>query len=100
MIASHICPRRYSHHVIFILGTVALTQAAVAQQPTPQGLPAEAQNPAVQAAWSACNADIQKFCPAVQPGGGRIVMCLAKARESLTPECRDGMLKAKSALGR
>lgn len=90
----------HSPYMIFILGAVAFSNCAAAQQPLPPGLPAEAQNPAVQAAWSACNADIQKFCPTVQPGGGRIVMCLVNARESLTPECRDGMLKAKTALGR
>lgn len=89
-----------SRPIIFMAATIALPFVAAAQQPLPPGLPAEAQNPAVQAAWSACNADIQKFCSAVQPGGGRIVICLAKARESLTTECRDGMLKAKSALGR
>lgn len=89
-----------SRSIIFMAATIVWPFVAAAQQPLPPGLPAAAQNPAVQAAWSACNADIQKFCPAVQPGGGRIVICLAKARESLTPECRDGMLKAKSALGR
>jgi hypothetical protein len=65
-----------------------------------QTLPPEAKNPAVQAAAAACSGDIQKYCATITPGGGRIVRCLAGQRDNLTPACRDGILKAKTALGR
>lgn len=75
-----------------------LSTHAMAQD-VPAGLPAEANQPAVRAAIAACNSDVQKFCPAVQPGGGRIVRCLAANQEKISPVCRDSILKARAALG-
>jgi flavorubredoxin len=37
---------------------------------------------------AACQADFEKYCPGVQPGGGRIIECLAKELDKLTPECK------------
>ena len=37
--------------------------------------------------------------PAVQPGGGRIVRCLAANQDKISTDCRDGMMKARAALG-
>ena len=37
---------------------------------------------------AACMADFQKYCPGVVPGGGRIIECLAKQLDKLTPECK------------
>ena len=37
---------------------------------------------------AACQADFEKFCPGVEPGGGRVVECLAKQLDKLTPECK------------
>jgi Cysteine rich repeat len=88
------------HHIAALVCAAVLPYSAHAQQPPLQGLPPEASNPAVQAAWSACNGDIQRYCPDVQPGGGRIVRCLVFNLTSLTLACRSGMLTAKSALGR
>ena len=47
----------------------------------------------VQAAHAAanersCRGDIEKFCPDVKPGGGRMAECLRKHREELSPACR------------
>lgn len=86
--------------MVGLLSAAVLPFAARAEQPKIQGLPPEASNPAVQAAWRACNGDIQKFCPEVKPGGGRIVRCLVANIPSLTPACRNGMVTAKAALGR
>jgi len=36
----------------------------------------------------ACMADFQKYCPGVQPGGGRVMECLSKHLEKLTPQCK------------
>lgn len=40
-------------------------------------------------ARSACGADIRTLCAGVQPGGGRIVQCIASNAASLSPGCRD-----------
>lgn len=40
-------------------------------------------------ARSACGADIRTLCAGVQPGGGRIVQCIASNAASLSPGCKD-----------
>jgi hypothetical protein len=35
----------------------------------------------------ACMGDYQKYCKSVTPGGGRIIACLAKVSDKLTPAC-------------
>jgi hypothetical protein len=37
---------------------------------------------------TACAADAQKFCAAVQPGGGRIVACLKEHKDNLSDRCK------------
>ena len=37
---------------------------------------------------SACMGDYEKYCKGVTPGGGRIIACLAKETDKLTPACR------------
>ncbi|MDQ6436538.1 cysteine rich repeat-containing protein [Mesorhizobium sp. LHD-90] len=36
----------------------------------------------------ACAADYQKFCSDVAPGGGKILECLAKQKDQLSPACQ------------
>lgn len=50
-------------------------QAAFAQE-----LTAEQRN--------ACMGDYEKYCKSVTPGGGRIIACLAKESDKLTPACK------------
>lgn len=38
---------------------------------------------------SACGADIRTLCGGVQPGGGRVVQCIASNAASLSPGCKD-----------
>jgi hypothetical protein len=38
---------------------------------------------------SACGGDVRSLCGAVQPGGGRIVQCLATQSASLSPACKE-----------
>jgi hypothetical protein len=38
---------------------------------------------------SACGADVRTICGGVQPGGGRIVQCLASNAASISPACKD-----------
>lgn len=80
-----------------LLATLPLTALA---QTLPPGLPPEAQNPAVQQAAQACAGDIQKFCPNVAPGGGRIIRCLIWNQAGVSEVCRSAILNAKAALGR
>ena len=37
---------------------------------------------------SACGADVRALCAGIDPGGGRIIECLATQSASLSPECR------------
>jgi hypothetical protein len=36
----------------------------------------------------ACQGDYEKFCSGVQQGGGRIIECLSKHLDQLTPQCK------------
>jgi hypothetical protein len=38
---------------------------------------------------STCGGDIRSLCGGVQPGGGRIMQCIAANAASLSPECKD-----------
>jgi hypothetical protein len=97
----------------FILGTVIAAQAALADDllpapPSPSQPPAQlpgqsppAQSPptqppskeAVEAARAACGADIQKLCPGVQPGGGRILACLKQHKDEVSDACKQAVQK-------
>ncbi|MDO8979670.1 MAG: cysteine rich repeat-containing protein [Afipia sp.] len=37
---------------------------------------------------SACMGDYEKFCKGVAPGGGRVIACLSKSSDKLTPDCK------------
>ena len=97
----------------FILCTVIAAQAALADDllptppsstQTPAQTPAQspAQSPAPQApspqavaeARAACETDIQKLCPSVQPGGGRILACLRQHKDQVTDVCKQAVIKA------
>lgn len=54
---------------------LCLSQAAFAQELT-------------AAQRDACMGDYQKYCKSVVPGGGRIIACLAKESDKLTPACK------------
>ena len=36
----------------------------------------------------ACQADFEKYCPGVEPGGGRVLECLGKHLDQLAPQCK------------
>jgi hypothetical protein len=93
----------------FILCTVFAAHAALADDllPTP---PSSSQSPtqsspqspaqpgpsqqAVAEARAACDTDIQKFCPTVQPGGGRILACLKQHKDQVSDGCKQAVTKA------
>jgi hypothetical protein len=37
---------------------------------------------------TACKGDYEKYCSSVTPGGGRIIACLNKQRDTLSDACR------------
>ena len=43
----------------------------------------------------ACMGDYEKFCKDVTPGGGRIIACLAKENDKLTPACKKVLAAAE-----
>jgi Cysteine rich repeat len=58
-------------------------------QETPPAPPA----PSVR---QACQADVQKFCADVKPGGGRIRDCIAEHRDDLSQACRTALGAARA----
>jgi hypothetical protein len=99
----------------FILCTVIAAQAALADDllpsppsstPPASGPPSStppssqappAQGPSQQAvadARAACDTDIQKLCPGVQPGGGRIFACLKQHKDQVSDVCKQAVIKA------
>ena len=44
---------------------------------------------------SACKGDYEKFCSGTMPGGGRIIACLNKAGNQLSPACKKVLLAAE-----
>jgi len=82
------------HKSIWLSGLVFMAAArcagadeAVAPAPTvsPQ---------AVAEARTVCETDIQKLCPGVQPGGGRILACLKQHQADVTDGCKQAVTKA------
>ena len=61
---------------------LCLSQAAFAQE-----LTTEQRN--------ACMGDYEKYCKGVTPGGGRIIACLAKENDRLTPACKKVLAAAE-----
>jgi hypothetical protein len=73
----------------------AAAQSTAATAP----IPPEYNIPAVRAAREACIADINRLCPDVVPGGGRIIRCLAAQRDQMSPGCKTAVQVARAALG-
>ncbi len=42
-----------------------------------------------------CAADVQKYCKDVQPGGGRIAICLKEHQNDLSPACKEKIAVVK-----
>jgi hypothetical protein len=40
---------------------------------------------------AACQADLAKLCPGVQPGGGRIMQCLKTHKDEISAPCKSAM---------
>jgi hypothetical protein len=43
-----------------------------------------------------CKADVEKLCPNVVPGGGRIIACLKQNREKVSDSCKASLEKRRA----
>jgi len=78
---------------MMIIRTTILLLLASATLPTfaqGQGLEAE-----IQALKTYCKPDIERLCPNVEPGGGRIKACLMAQKEQLTVGCAQALQELK-----
>jgi hypothetical protein len=44
---------------------------------------------------AACKSDVDKLCPGIQPGGGRIIACLKQNQAQVSAACKDALAKAR-----
>jgi len=61
----------------------------------PAGVALAADQPDGPSPRTACKGDVEKLCPGVQPGGGRIIACLKQNEAQVSAPCKDAMLKAR-----
>jgi hypothetical protein len=66
---------------------IAIASPAAAQPATPQ------QRANVEAA---CKADVAKLCKGVQPGGGRLAVCLKQNEQRVSAECRAAVASVRA----
>lgn len=76
-----------------LAGAAGLTMLALAGGAFAQQAP----SPATMALARACKTDVERFCPEVKPGGGRIAQCLRANASDLSPTCRDAARAAAAA---
>jgi hypothetical protein len=55
---------------------------------------AQAASPQLSDARTACASDVQKLCPDVPPGGGRILDCLKQHKDEVSDGCKRAILSA------
>jgi hypothetical protein len=72
-----------------MLRTVLITAAVLCASPA-----AFAQE-LTAAQRDACTGDFEKFCKGTTPGGGRIIACLNKSADKLTPACKKVLTEAE-----
>jgi hypothetical protein len=51
------------------------------------------------AAMKYCKADLERLCPGVQPGGGRIIGCLKAHKEEVSIGCGKALQAMKAKMG-
>ena len=78
---------------VFMLCLVAVAPAAlIVDLLRPQGSCAQTASP--QDPQAACAADLQKLCPNVPTGGGRILACLKQHQQEVSQGCKQAILAA------
>jgi hypothetical protein len=67
---------------LIVTVTLGVAHAAAAQEMT-------------AAQRDACMGDYEKYCKGVTPGGGRIIACLEKESDKITPACKKVLTAAE-----
>jgi hypothetical protein len=80
---------------LFLCLSFALTAGGAIADESPATSAAAGQG--ASALRSACAADIEKLCPGIQPGGGRIVQCLKQHKTEVSDACKEAIAKARQA---
>jgi len=78
-----------------LTSTLILASAALLGLGTAQAADAPA-GPVVDA----CKADVEKLCPGVQPGEGRIAACLKDKRRQLSDGCKTAIKEQRKNKGK
>jgi hypothetical protein len=74
---------------LFLLAGILVSSApAFAQPPQESKMDAE-----FEALRTYCKADIERLCPNVEPGGGRIKECLMAQKDQMTVGCAQALQK-------
>ena len=73
--------------ILTVTALLCISQAFISQAASAQELTAEQR--------SACMGDYEKYCKGVAPGGGRIIACLAKESDKITPACKKVLTAAE-----
>jgi Cysteine rich repeat len=73
--------------LLTVTAMLCISQIFISQAAFAQELTAEQR--------SACMGDFEKYCKSVTPGGGRIIACLAKQSDKLTPACKKVLAAAE-----
>lgn len=81
--------------LLFVLGALSATPLSLAD-PAPADPSAP---PSLADLHAACDADIQKLCSGVKPGGGRILACLKQHQESVSDNCKLTVVRAVHSSG-
>jgi len=77
-------------HTTILLLLVSVTLSTLAQGP-----PMDPEE--LQALRTYCKADVERLCPNVQPGGGRIKACLMANEEQMSVGCAQALQKLKKS---
>jgi hypothetical protein len=77
--------------VVAVIGIAAFASPALAQT--------RPLTPDMQAALETCRPDIERLCPGVAPGDGRIMACMREHRSEIRQACRAAILSAAAAGG-
>ena len=51
-------------------------------------------------AMALCKSDVERLCPGVAPGGGRIIACLKQHKMEMSVGCAKAMQKMKANMGK
>lgn len=80
--------------VLFLMGSLILFVSSMSFALPPPYMESQPPPPPVHP----CAEDAQTYCEGVEPGGGRLIKCLKKNKDEISPECWEKMEETKQAL--